>query len=611
MGITLSDGEREELREAFGLKLVEVGMEFDRLEAEGELTPDGLERLALEATGPGRDAAAPTELGGLTIEAIEGLGGRAGALLLAAVELLVPGLATAAREALGRLGASGVPLPGLPAGTGELRLAEAKRYRRQDEDLYLLLLKRPAIAGPQPGARWQVACVPIDREDGTVFEGFLTPADLEGAARDLLEAPEEGAAPDPERVAPVEIGRALRRAAARNRERGWPIRWELGLALPLLARALCDDPASLGGLRIIPEGGELWADPEDADDFERLSEATLGDYESHLEEIGRLAEAGTESAAPLQDVDALRRSGVFVARTMLEWKWGLDGRMGQWTVENVEELLLDHAPRKLPSDEETIADTPACVAAFIDFLSGIRMLSGDLAGTLVACCEDLCEEFAEEMRDRSRWGPAKAVAAQMRADDVDLESREEVDAWIADFNARPRAERDTAFDSAVDRSVAEALTGDPEAPPPWEIGAALGGREDRPALAITWFPADEYRPALERWEELGERWHGVGHGEYVRGMEATFRGWERAGHRPRLVAVRLDDYIPWCEAGGHNPAEARPTYAAAMLEAGEATTWPPARNEPCWCGSGVKYKRCCGTVDAATLDPLAAVGSAG
>lgn len=611
MGITLSDGEREELREAFGLKLVEVGIELDRLEAEDELTPDGLERLALEATGPGRDAAAPTELGGLMIEAIEGLGGRAGALLLAAVELLVPDLAAAAGDALGRLGASGAPSPGLPTGTGELRLAEAKRYPKQDEDLYLLLLERPTTTGLQPGARWQAACVPIDRDDGTMFEGFLTPADLEGAARDLLEAPEEGSAPDPERISGAEVEQTLRGAAARNRERGWPIRWELGLALPLLARALCDDPTSLGGLRIIPEGGELWADPEDADDFERLADATLGDYEIHLEEIGRLAEAGAESAAPLQDVDALRRNGVFVARTMLEWKWGLDGRMGQWTEEDVEELLLDYAPRKLPSDEETIADAPACVAAFIDFLSGIRMLSGDLAGTLVACCNALREEFAEAMRDRSRWGPAKAVAAQMRADDVDLESRKEVDAWIADFNARPRAERDEAFDSAVDRSVAEALTGDPEAPPPWEIGAALAGRGDRTALAITWFPADEYRAALERWEELGERWHSVGHREYVRRMEATFRGWERAGHRPRLVAVLLDNYIHWCEAGGHNPAEARPTYAVAMLEAGEATTWPPARNEPCWCGSGVKYKRCCGTVDAATLDPLAAFGSAG
>ncbi|MEV6140612.1 SEC-C metal-binding domain-containing protein [Nocardia sp. NPDC051990] len=23
--------------------------------------------------------------------------------------------------------------------------------------------------------------------------------------------------------------------------------------------------------------------------------------------------------------------------------------------------------------------------------------------------------------------------------------------------------------------------------------------------------------------------------------------------------------------------------------------WPPPRNAPCWCGSGRKYKKCCGT----------------
>ncbi|TDC03308.1 SEC-C metal-binding domain-containing protein, partial [Actinomadura bangladeshensis] len=23
--------------------------------------------------------------------------------------------------------------------------------------------------------------------------------------------------------------------------------------------------------------------------------------------------------------------------------------------------------------------------------------------------------------------------------------------------------------------------------------------------------------------------------------------------------------------------------------------WPPERNAPCWCGSGRKYKKCCGS----------------
>jgi uncharacterized protein YchJ len=28
--------------------------------------------------------------------------------------------------------------------------------------------------------------------------------------------------------------------------------------------------------------------------------------------------------------------------------------------------------------------------------------------------------------------------------------------------------------------------------------------------------------------------------------------------------------------------------------------WPPERNTPCWCGSGTKYKKCCGTVPRPT-----------
>ena len=33
---------------------------------------------------------------------------------------------------------------------------------------------------------------------------------------------------------------------------------------------------------------------------------------------------------------------------------------------------------------------------------------------------------------------------------------------------------------------------------------------------------------------------------------------------------------------------------AAELDRREETlAWPPGRNEPCWCGSGLKYKRCC------------------
>jgi hypothetical protein len=44
---------------------------------------------------------------------------------------------------------------------------------------------------------------------------------------------------------------------------------------------------------------------------------------------------------------------------------------------------------------------------------------------------------------------------------------------------------------------------------------------------------------------------------------------------------------------------ATPALVAAMIDdtdadpVGEPLTWPPGRNDPCWCGSGTKYKKCC------------------
>ena len=35
-------------------------------------------------------------------------------------------------------------------------------------------------------------------------------------------------------------------------------------------------------------------------------------------------------------------------------------------------------------------------------------------------------------------------------------------------------------------------------------------------------------------------------------------------------------------------------YANRRVAEGNGVEWQPGRNEPCWCGSGGKYKKCCG-----------------
>ena len=45
---------------------------------------------------------------------------------------------------------------------------------------------------------------------------------------------------------------------------------------------------------------------------------------------------------------------------------------------------------------------------------------------------------------------------------------------------------------------------------------------------------------------------------------------------------------------GEDEAELRAGYAAELNRRGtEVVGWPRGRNERCWCGSGMKYKKCC------------------
>jgi hypothetical protein len=62
------------------------------------------------------------------------------------------------------------------------------------------------------------------------------------------------------------------------------------------------------------------------------------------------------------------------------------------------------------------------------------------------------------------------------------------------------------------------------------------------------------------------------------------------------------------EAGS---AECRAAYAALLVQRGEGVPWPPTRNDPCWCGSGRKYKSCCGPVPPAADAPTSTISDRG
>jgi hypothetical protein len=120
-------------------------------------------------------------------------------------------------------------------------------------------------------------------------------------------------------------------------------------------------------------------------------------------------------------------------------------------------------------------------------------------------------------------------------------------------------------------------------------------------VSFAWFTSEEWAKAVARWPDLLDD-RAADHGEYSRQTEARLKTF--AKHDPAMVLAVSPLTVEGLEADasarGEDPGSgaARSVYAAELARVGEAVAWPPGRNDPCWCGSGAKYKRCCGPAPA-------------
>ena len=125
-------------------------------------------------------------------------------------------------------------------------------------------------------------------------------------------------------------------------------------------------------------------------------------------------------------------------------------------------------------------------------------------------------------------------------------------------------------------------------------------------LNVAWLPAGEYRDWPTMWPDLADsdlvldEEHGgsVPHAVYCRRMEQRLRELRDSGAaRLMITPLRAADFAQWAaehEPDGDDPAQLRARYAADLgRDPSRTIPWPPGRNEPCWCGSGRKYKKCC------------------
>lgn len=116
------------------------------------------------------------------------------------------------------------------------------------------------------------------------------------------------------------------------------------------------------------------------------------------------------------------------------------------------------------------------------------------------------------------------------------------------------------------------------------------------AVVLAWFPADEWKRAVELWPHLDE--DGGDHAAHSRRIQTSAQAMFAAAHPlvpPSIAPIEIDEYLAWCEHEDRDAAASRSRvgYAADLARSGRALLWPPGRNDPCWCGSGRKYKKCC------------------
>ena len=121
----------------------------------------------------------------------------------------------------------------------------------------------------------------------------------------------------------------------------------------------------------------------------------------------------------------------------------------------------------------------------------------------------------------------------------------------------------------------------------------------RHAPATPWFPADAFAEALTAW---GAAFNHAGetHEAYAAGLDRTLRQSTGGvtGRNPVLVAITVADAEAFAAAERWQAAwpvtHDQVAAAAVRDDPARGVAWPPGRNDPCWCGSGTKYKRCCG-----------------
>ena len=414
--------------------------------------PAYLEQLAATLLVPWSSSRCPSTWLSAVLDAVEARGDIDAAGLLAALGVLgAEPLAARSQAAAQRLADKGIVSP-IAGELGTLAVQDAARIDGPDAELLVALLRRP-------GAREvQAALLGIEHHDvGDVLVACsITPPGPIAPVRELLSDGVHGVG-TPASITADELTARVLAAARRAVDAQISLGHETGPALVIVSRALTGDPTGLPRPAVLAPWED---DPQLIDDEDQDEDQADEDEDSHREMDMLLDEFEQHARATHSPGGVVWQHGDFVASSMLQYKRDYaDGRLCHWTRADLAEYLLDHFPRKISVEEQTLPAVPHCACAFLEFLDARASLSGQPLEQLEQACHALRGEFLQRARDRSRWGPAKSLVMQMLAEGIDPSAPGAMDAWMADFNARPPEQCNAIVGPAADGMIHAAKPG--------------------------------------------------------------------------------------------------------------------------------------------------------
>jgi len=129
----------------------------------------------------------------------------------------------------------------------------------------------------------------------------------------------------------------------------------------------------------------------------------------------------------------------------IHYKWAcVDGHLTRWTRQDLDEIYLELHPAKVMVEDDELDEVLEEAKAFIGFLDETGLLDPDSesADALVDHLDAIEKQFRLNMADVSRYSFGKRLWTTAQAEGVRLDDRASVESFMADFNARPIAERD-------------------------------------------------------------------------------------------------------------------------------------------------------------------------